>query len=74
VRRRLLVSYLTITVLVLVGLEVPLGFSFARSEHRRFEEAVRQDAVTLAIRSEEDLESGPDAAGRAELLSLVARY
>jgi len=69
-----LLSYLTITVLVLVGLEVPLGFSFARSEQRHFEEAVRQDAVTLAIRSEEDLESGPDAAGRAELLSLVARY
>jgi signal transduction histidine kinase len=74
VRRRLLFSYLTITVLVLVGLEVPLGYSFARSERRRFEQAVRQDAVTLAIRSEEDLESGPDPAGRAELQSLVARY
>jgi signal transduction histidine kinase len=74
VRRRLLLSYLTITVLVLVGLEVPLGFSFARSERRRLEQSVRQDAVTLAIRSEEDLESGPDAAGRAELASLVARY
>ena len=56
-RRRLLLSYLTITVLVLTGLEVPLGISFAHSERRRFEESVHQDAVTLAIRAEEDLES-----------------
>ena len=73
-RRRLLLSYLTITVLVLTGLEVPLGISFAHSERRRFEESVHQDAVTLAIRAEEDLESGPDAAGLAELRSLVTRY
>jgi signal transduction histidine kinase len=74
VRRRLLLSYLTITVLVLIGLEVPLGFSFARSERRRLEQSVHQDAVTLAIRSEENLESGPDAAGQAELRTLLARY
>jgi len=74
VRRRLLLSYLTITVLVLIGLEVPLGISFAHSERRRLEESVRQDAVTLATRAEEDLESGPDAAGLAELRSLVSRY
>ena len=73
-RRRLLLSYLTITVLVLIGLEVPLGFSFARSEQRRLRESVHQDAVTLATRAEEDLESGPDAAGLAELESLVSRY
>ncbi len=52
VRKRLLLSYLTITVLVLIGLEVPLGFSFARSERRRLEQSVHQDAVTLAVRSE----------------------
>lgn len=73
-RRRLLLSYLTITVLVLVGLEVPLGFSFARSERRRLEESVHQDAVTLAVRSEEALETPPEAGGPAELQSLVARY
>jgi signal transduction histidine kinase len=74
VRRRLLLSYLTITVLVLVGLEVPLGFSFARSERRHLQQSVREDAVTLSVRAEEDLESGPDAAGLAELQALVARY
>ena len=73
-RRRLLLSYLTITVLVLVGLEVPLGFSFARSEHRRLEESVQQDAVTLAVRSEESLETPPEAGGPAELQALLARY
>jgi signal transduction histidine kinase len=70
----LLLSYLTITVLVLVGLEVPLGFSFARSEHRRLEESVQQDAVTLAVRSEESLETPPEAGGPAELQALLARY
>jgi len=74
VRKRLLLSYLTITVLVLIGLEVPLGFSFARSERRRLEQSVHQDAVTLAVRSEENLESGPDAAGEAELRALLSRY
>ncbi len=73
-RSRLLLSYLTITILVLIGLEVPLGFSFARSERRRLEESVHQDAITLATRAEEDLESGPDAAGLAELRALVTRY
>jgi signal transduction histidine kinase len=73
-RRRLLLSYLTITVLVLIGLEVPLGFSFARSERRRLQESVHQDAVTLAIRSEESLETPPEAGGPAELQALLKRY
>ena len=73
-RRRLLLSYVTITLLVLIGLEVPLGFSFARSEHRRLEELVHQDAVTLAIRSEESLETPPEVRGPAELQSLLRRY
>ncbi len=73
-RRRLLLSYLTITILVLVGLEVPLGFSYARSEHRRLEESVHEDAVTLAIRSEEALEEPPEPGSQAELAGLAARY
>jgi signal transduction histidine kinase len=74
VRRRLLLSYLTITVLVLVGLEVPLGISFARSERRHLEQSVHQDAMTLAVRSEEALESPPDAGSGQELTALVQRY
>ena len=56
-RRRLLLSYMTITVLVLVLLEVPLGISFARSERDRLETDIQHDAFALAIRSEEALES-----------------
>jgi signal transduction histidine kinase len=74
VRRRLLLSYLTITVLVLAGLEVPLGISFARSERRRLEQSVRQDAMTLAVRSEEALESPPEPGSAQELAALVQRY
>jgi signal transduction histidine kinase len=73
-RRRLLLSYVTITLLVLIGLEVPLGFSFARSERRQLEASVHQDAVTLAIRSEESLETPPEVGGPAELQSLLRRY
>jgi signal transduction histidine kinase len=62
VRRRLLLSYMTITVLVLVLLEVPLGISFARSERDRLETDVQHDAFALAIRSEEALEAAPPTA------------
>jgi signal transduction histidine kinase len=56
VRRRLLVSYVSITALVLVLLEVPLGFAFARAEKRHLETDVQHDAFALALRSEELLE------------------
>jgi len=74
VRNRLLVSYLTITILVLIGLEVPLGISFAHSEHRRLQQSVHEDAVTLATRAEENLESEPGTEDAAELQALVVRY
>jgi signal transduction histidine kinase len=63
---------MTITVLVLVVLEVPLGFSFARSERRELENDVRHDAFTLAIRAEESLEQTPADASR--LQDLADRY
>jgi signal transduction histidine kinase len=62
VRRRLLLSYMTITVLVLILLEVPLGISFARSERDRLETDVQHDAFALAIRSEEALEAASPTA------------
>src|SRR5262245_21095744 len=54
--RRLLLSYLSLTALVLVLLEVPLGVTFARSERRQLTEAVRHDAFALVLLSEETLE------------------
>jgi signal transduction histidine kinase len=58
VRRRLLLSYLSITVFVLLVLEIPLGFAYAQSERRRLTAAVQHDALALSIRAEEGLESG----------------
>jgi signal transduction histidine kinase len=68
-----LLSYMTITVLVLVLLEVPLGISFARSERDRLETDIQHDAFALAIRSEEALESAPPTAS-SDLQRLADRY
>jgi signal transduction histidine kinase len=56
VRRRLLLSYLSITVFVLLVLEIPLGIAYATSERRRLTSALQHDALALAIRAEEGLE------------------
>ncbi len=73
-KRRLLFSYLTITVLVLVLLEIPLGVQFARSERRRLESGVQHDAFALALRSEEALEDSITNAERKELKALANEY
>ncbi|BFU42629.1 sensor histidine kinase [Krasilnikovia sp. MM14-A1004] len=60
--RRLLVSYLSLTLLVLLALEIPLGVVYARGETGRFLAAVERDAVVLAERAEEAIEEGDTAA------------
>jgi signal transduction histidine kinase len=70
--RRLLLSYLSITALVLVLLEIPLGFEFASSERERLETDVQHDAFALALRSEELLEQ-PEGAG-PEIRDLAEQY
>ncbi|GAB1694957.1 sensor histidine kinase [Krasilnikovia sp. M28-CT-15] len=59
--RRLLFSYLSLTLLVLLALEVPLGMVYARGETGRFLAAVERDAVVLAERAEEAIEEGDTA-------------
>jgi signal transduction histidine kinase len=56
--RRLLLSYLSITALVLVIIEVPLGVVFARAERDRLVAAVERDATVLATVVEDTLEAG----------------
>lgn len=56
--RRLLVSYLVITVVVLIVLEVPLGWFYAQREDDRFISAAERDAIVLANFYEEALEHG----------------
>jgi signal transduction histidine kinase len=54
--RRLLLSYLAITVIVLVVLEVPLGIVYATREEDRLAVAAERDATVLATYYEDLLE------------------
>jgi signal transduction histidine kinase len=61
-RRRLLLSYVTLTLAVLLLLEIPLGVLYAAEQRRRVTASVERDALRLSIRADEALEHG-DLAG-----------
>ncbi|MEW2259517.1 HAMP domain-containing sensor histidine kinase [Streptomyces sp. NPDC047869] len=66
--RRLLLSYLALAILVLAGLELPLGWIYARAEISRASQGVERDASMLAEVTEENIEEGnldalPDVVG-----------
>ena len=63
-RRRLLLSYVTLTLVVLLLLEIPLGLVYANEQRRRLTASVERDALALSIRAEEGLEDG-DVARRS---------
>ena len=69
-RRRLLLSYLSITIFVLLALEIPLGFAYAQAERRRLVSAVQHDALALSIRAEDALESND----QSRLMQVVNDY
>jgi signal transduction histidine kinase len=56
--RRLLLSYLAITLVVLVLLEVPLGFVYSQRERDQFTSEVERDANVIATIYEDALEAG----------------
>ncbi|MGY5102280.1 sensor histidine kinase [Streptomyces sp. 900105245] len=56
--RRLLLSYLGLAILVLAGLELPLGWIYARGEMTRASQGVERDASMLAEITEENIEEG----------------
>ncbi|MGI3222646.1 sensor histidine kinase [Streptomyces sp. GTA36] len=68
--RRLLYSYLGLALLVLAGLEIPLGYLYARGETDRFAQTVERDATMLAEVTEENIEEG----NTAELPKLIGDY
>ncbi|MDC0770999.1 sensor histidine kinase [Streptomyces sp. HD] len=68
--RRLLYSYLGLALLVLAGLEIPLGYLYARGETSRFSQTVERDATMLAEVTEESIEEG----NLAELPALIGDY
>lgn len=55
--RRILTSYLTLTVFILLILEVPLALVYGARETERFGDAVGQDAAVLATYFEDDLQN-----------------
>ena len=56
--KRLLLSYLTITLIVLLLLEIPLGLFYSQREQERLEADVEHDANVIATLYEDDLEAG----------------
>jgi signal transduction histidine kinase len=74
VKRRLLVSYLSITAFVLLVLAIPLGVSYSNSVERRLTSDLQHDAFSLATRSREPLTEGAPAEQTRALEALAARY
>ena len=72
-RRRLLLSYLSLTLFVLLALELPLGLSFANAERRRVTGDVQTDAFALALRVDEVL-SAPEPTSNTSLRHLVRTF
>src|SRR5688500_18731700 len=69
--RRLLFSYLSLMLFVLLALELPLGVSFANAEHRRLVSEVETEAFAVALRAAGPLASRPTE-GNDELRQLVS--
>jgi signal transduction histidine kinase len=61
--RRLLASYLLLTVAVLVVLVIPLGINFAESEEQNLTQDLQIDAFAIASYAEETLEVPADSDG-----------
>lgn len=70
--RRLLVGYLSLTLLVLVVLEVPLGVAYSRSERRDLQAKLERDAVSLASLAEDALAEGRPLGAIAGLATAYA--
>jgi signal transduction histidine kinase len=63
-RRRLLLSYVTLTLVVLLLLGIPLGVVYADEQRRRVTASVERDALRLSIRADEALEHDDPAGVR----------
>lgn len=72
--RRLLISYLSLTVVVLAMLEVPLGFVNARGERAQLTAKVERDAVTIASLAESTIEGDAPTSNLPAIEALGRRY
>jgi signal transduction histidine kinase len=71
VTRRLLASYLALTIVVLVALEVPLAVVNARNEQQDLTAKVERDAFAAASLAEDTLQAGGSS---PHLARIVRRY
>jgi signal transduction histidine kinase len=71
VRRRLLISYLSLTLFVLVALALPLGLSFEKAEERRVTAQVQSEAYVFALRVDEVLSA---SGSKSELTDLARMF
>jgi signal transduction histidine kinase len=62
VSKRLLASYITLTIVVLAALEIPLGIQYGRSEKRDLTSRIERDALIMATFAEDPLERGASRA------------
>ena len=60
-KRRLLISYLSITCFVLLALALPLGLSYGQGQERQLTSRVQDDAFALALRADVPLAHGDTA-------------
>jgi len=68
-RRRLLISYLSLMLFVVLALALPLGLSFDNAERRRLTSNVQNEAYVFALRTNAALEEGASPQALAELAS-----
>ncbi len=73
-KRRLLLSYLSITAFVLIVLEIPLGVAYTNSVEGRLVSDLQHDAFALAIRAQAPLQANGGSSVRSGLQSLIERY
>lgn len=71
--RRLLATYITLTVVVLAALEIPLGIQYGRSEKRDLTNGIKTDALVMAALAEDPLEHGSSAPS-AQLAGAARKY
>lgn len=71
--KRLLATYVTLTLVVLAALEIPLGIQYGRSEQRDLTNGIKTDALVMASLAEDPLEHGSGVPS-AQLVVVARRY
>lgn len=71
--KRLLATYVTLTLVVLAALEIPLGIQYGRSERRDLTSGIKTDALVMATFAEDPLERGRPTPS-AQLVRVAQQY